>query len=104
MRSSVWSADGCSSELIGVRKHVVHTRGRKLAEPGEVGGPDVVRAAAAVPNVVLGVVERAVSQEVDRADYVIPITGVQQVTHLLLATGNEANGRASRRERGWQDE
>ena len=68
---------------------VVHPARGELAEPLEVRAPDVVGRAAGVPDVEAVVVQRAVGEEVDRADDVVPVAPLEQRAHALLAARDE---------------
>ena len=74
---------------IGVGQDVEHPARRGLPQPLEVRAPHLLRRARRRPDVVAVVVERAVADEVDRADDVVEVAATQQLGHALLAPGDE---------------
>ena len=63
---------------VRVGEDVEHAAGGQLAQPREVGPPHVVGGAGGVPDVEARVVQRALGEEVDRADDVVPVALLQQ--------------------------
>src|ERR1044072_4758360 len=60
-----------------------------LSKRVEVAPPDLVRVAPVLPDVPTLVVDRALSDEVDRADHVIEVVCLQQGRGAILGAGNE---------------
>ena len=69
---------------------VVHPRAGGLAEQAEVAPPDRIGVGGAVPDVVAGIVQRALAQQVDRADHVVPVALLEQRRHAVLAAGTKS--------------
>ena len=68
---------------------VEHPARRGLPQPLEVRLPHLLGRARRRPDVVLVVVERAVADEVDRADDVVEVAAGQQLGHAVLAARDE---------------
>ena len=60
-----------------------------LGECFEVASPDLVRVARAVPDVPALVVDRGISHEVDRADHVVELAGLQERPGPVLRARHE---------------
>jgi hypothetical protein len=74
---------------VRVRQDVEQAAGRGLAEPGEVRAPDLVGGLGPGPDVVAVVVERAIPEEVDGAEHVVPRAVLQEPGHAVLAARDE---------------
>ena len=71
--------------------HVEQPARGGLADRLEVAPPDLLDAAAAVPDAVVVHVDRAVADEVDRADHVVEVARVEQVRDAVLRAGHEVH-------------
>ena len=78
-------------DQVGVREDVVEPGPRRLGEGLEVAAPDPVRVAVAGPDVEVGIVDRAVAEEVDRADDVVEVVRVEHVRDPVLGAGDEVH-------------
>ena len=74
---------------VGVGHDVEHPGAGRLADRLEVALPHLLRRLAAPPHAEVLHVDRLVGDEVDGADDVVPLAGVEEVGEPVLAAGDE---------------
>src|SRR5206468_11482994 len=76
---------------IGMGEDVEQPAAGSLAKRVEVAPPDLVDAPPAPPDVVVGVIDGEVPDEMDRADDVVEVEPLEQVPGLVLPPGDEVH-------------
>src|SRR5260221_5523423 len=76
-------------DQVGVGEDVEKAAAGALGERLEVAPPDLVGVPPSLPDVPALVVDRRLTEEVDRADHVVEVTRLEQVGGAVLGSGHE---------------